>query len=57
MYWDGEKQTYLPAPNQEQSAAAVSEKKDEEKTKKDKEKKDKVKVAKKIAKVYTKYNE
>ena len=63
LYWDGGKETYLPAPSEQQQMPApqvhqpqptetASEKKDDDqKIKKDKEKKEKVKVAKKIAKV------
>jgi len=47
LYWDGEQQTYLPAPTDE---AGGKQKADEDKGKKDKDKKEKVKVAKKIAK-------
>ena len=52
MYWDGEKQTYLPAPT-ETGDATISDGKTEgePKKQKDKEKKEKVKIAKKIAKV------
>ena len=46
LYWDAEKSTYLPAPDQEGAAM------DADKPKKEgKDKKEKVKVAKKIAKV------
>ena len=47
MYWDGEQQTYLPAPQDDQDALETQP---EGKKGKDKDKKEKVKVAKKIAK-------
>jgi len=54
MYWDGEKETYLPAPTTEenttQAASTEPEKEDENSKKKGQDKKEKVKVAKKIAK-------
>lgn len=49
LYWDGEKQTYVPAQTDADGKATGPQ--DEEKVKKDKDKKEKVKVAKKIAKV------
>ena len=58
LYWDGQKQTYLPAPTQgtaPQQGAPTSPQDDTkggvEKEVKEKEKKQKVQVAKKIAKV------
>lgn len=48
LYWDAEKQTYLPAPVSSEDPAAG---KDEGKKVKEKDRQDKVKVAKKIAKV------
>lgn len=55
LYWDGEKETYLPAPVDSSAPDAFSPESgrpyDNEKVKKEKEKKEKVKVAKKIAKV------
>ena len=56
LYWDGERQTYLPAPTGDGTNAGTSgeKKEDEEKiSKKEREKKEKVKIAKKIAKVGT----
>jgi RNA-binding protein 5/10 len=47
LYWDAEKQTYLPAPVSTEDANAG---KDEGKKVKEKDRQDKVKVAKKIAK-------
>jgi len=47
LYWDAEKQTYLPAPVSSEDANAG---KDEGKKVKEKDRQDKVKVAKKIAK-------
>jgi len=49
LFWDGEKQTYLPAPTGD-SNGADDKKDDVQTTKKEKEKKEKVKIAKKIAK-------
>jgi RNA-binding protein 5/10 len=48
LYWDAEKQAYLPAPVSSEDANAG---KDEGKKVKEKDRQDKVKVAKKIAKV------
>lgn len=54
LYWDGERQTYLPAPDGANTSAPIDgsmeDGKVDEKSKKDKEKKEKVKMAKKIAK-------
>lgn len=51
MYWDAEKSTYLPAPNQGESSQTTSSETSAEKTdKEDKKEKEKTKVAKKIAK-------
>jgi len=52
LYWDAEKQTYLPAPVSTEDANAG---KDEGKKVKEKDRQDKVKVAKKIAKVSDDY--
>ncbi len=54
MYWDGEKQTYLPAPMDETGQlTAPGDKSEDGKNRKDNKdnKKEKVKIAKKIAKV------
>ena len=53
LYWDGDKKTYLPSPNDSdtQPPMQIQETSQDKPEKKDKDKKEKVKVAKKIAKV------
>jgi len=53
MYWDAEKSTYLPAPNQGEGAPTVpsGDNQLDKGDKEDKKEKEKTKVAKKIAKV------
>ena len=52
MYWDGDKQTYLPAPSEDTAHVAKPGESGAEQGKEKGEKKEnKVKVAKKIAKV------
>lgn len=51
LYWDAERQTYLPAPTGDDKGGN-----DEGKKVKEKDKQDKVKVAKKIAKVCNMYD-
>lgn len=50
LYWDGERQTYLPAPTSEQADATIDGDSTESKKDKEKEKKERVKTAKRIVK-------